>query len=286
MELTTLNIFLQVSQCKSLSKAAISLGMAQSHVSTKIQQIEKELCTELLVRHNKGVELTGAGEILADYAQRILRLVNDAEKTLHAGASHGSLRISAMQSTAQSFLPAMLSEFHQAYPDYRIRMLSGNALTNIDRVLRYECDFAYVAGDVNSAELACLRLTEERMVVVCDRHLSSIEQYFQEDDASVVAFPSGCAYRRHFEEYLSEHGIVPKNVIEYDSIPAILASVCAGMGVAALPGHIINSQVQEGVLCSHELPDNFSFIPLNLCYRNNLKLNEAMQLFIKINQKM
>ena len=79
MEISTLKMFVKVAELKSFSKAATALDIAQSYVSTRIHQYEKELGTELFIRHNKGVELSAQGIILLDYANRILSMVDEAE---------------------------------------------------------------------------------------------------------------------------------------------------------------------------------------------------------------
>ncbi len=284
MEISVLKMFVKVAAFKSFSKAAVSLDMVQSHISTKIQQLEKEIGSELFIRHNKGVELTGQGELLLNYAQKILRLVEEALNAVNSSSQRGILRIGTMQTTAQTFLPSILSEFHRIYPDYRLKISADSASSNLEGLFRYENDFSFVAGDVNSDAIKSIPLTEERLAVISSKPYDSIEEYFIKGESTLITFPAGCAYRRHTEKWLSSLKITLKNIIECNSIPAIVASAAAGMGVAVLPEHTVSDSLTKGVLYANSLSSGFETIALNLCYRDDLKLNDAMHSFVKICQ--
>lgn len=286
MEISTIKMFVKVAELKSFSKAATALNTAQSYISTKIHQYENELGTELFNRHNKGVELTAYGLILLDYAEQILRLTEEAENAVSQNSQKGLLRISTMQSTAQTYLPAILSEFHRKYPDYQLRISTANAIKNIEKLFRFESDFSFVAGKTESDEMLTIKLTDEKLVLISMNRIESLKEHFLKTNCSLIAFPSGCAYRKHTENWLSSQKINLKTVIECDSIAAILASAAAGMGVAVLPEHLVADKIREGSLFSYELTEKYRTIPLNLCYRKEMKLNEAGKSFIALCKKI
>ena len=72
IELGTLQIFAAVADAETLTQASGQLGITQSAVSQAIKQLEKQLATELVVRHSRPVRLTPSGQILKTHAQRIL----------------------------------------------------------------------------------------------------------------------------------------------------------------------------------------------------------------------
>ena len=286
MEISTLKMFVKVAELKSFSKAATALNIAQSYVSTRIHQYERKLGTELFIRHNKGVELSSQGVIFLDYANRILSMVDEAENTLSQNSNAGLLRISTMQSTAQTYLPAILSTFHRQFPEFRLRISTSNATENIEKLFRYEAEFVYAAGQIESEDLALEKLTDENLVLISNHKIKNLRDFLSAGNTSLLAFPFGCAYRKQTEKWLNAQNISLKNIIECDSIPAILSSVTAGMGYAVLPRHLINDHIKSEYVYAHELPDEFSTIPLNLCYRRDMKLNDGMKQFIKINKNI
>ena len=286
MEISTLKMFVKVAELKSFSKAATALDIAQSYVSTRIHQYEKELGTELFIRHNKGVELSAQGIIFLDYANRILSMVDEAESMLRQNSNAGLLRISTMQSTAQTYLPAILSEFHKQFPEYKLRISTSNAAMNIEKLFRYEAEFVYVAGSIDSQDISSVKLTDEKLVLISNQRINNLQEFLSAGNTTLLAFPSGCAYRKQTENWLAEQKLIIKNIIECDSIPAILSSVTAGMGYAVLPQNLVIEHIRNEFLYAHDLPKKYSSIPLNLCYRKDMKLNEGMKKYIEINKKI
>ena len=58
-------------------------------------------------------------------------------------------------------------------------------------------------------------------------------------DRSVIAFASGCSYRRILESWLSQEGMAPGKIMEFASYHAIVACVAAGSGVAIVPRSVL-----------------------------------------------
>lgn len=285
MEISTLKMFVKVAELKSFSKAATALDIAQSYVSTRIHLYEKELGAELFIRHNKGVELSAQGIIFLDYANRILRIADEAESLFSPNSNTGLMRISTMQSTAQTYLPAVLNEFHKQFPEYKLKISTSNAAMNIEKLFRYEAEFIYAAGQIDSKDITSVKLTDEKLVILHNQKIENLQEFLSAGEVSLIAFPSGCAYRKQTEKWLTDRKLTIKNIIECDSIPAIISSVTAGMGCAVLPGHLVNDHIKNGYVYANELPQEFSTIPLKLCYRKDMKLNEGMKKFIEINKK-
>ena len=286
MEILTLKMFVKVAELKSFSKAATAMDIAQSYVSTRIHQYEKELGTELFIRHNKGVELSAQGIIFLDYAKRILRMVDEAENIFSKNSNTGLLRISTMQSTAQTYLPAILSEFHKHFPEFKLKISSSNATGNIEKLFRYEAEFVYVAGSTDSNDISSVKLTDEKLVLISNQKINDLRGFLYAGNITLLAFPSGCAYRKQTEKWLEDQNITINNLVEFDSIPAILSSVTAGMGCSVLPSHLVKEHIKKEFFYANKLPDEFCTIPLNLCYRKDMKLNEGMKKFIEINKKI
>ena len=78
MDIRKLTYFVAVSEQKSFTKAAEILRIAQPALGLQIRQLEQQLKVQLLVRHSRGVELTGAGVILLGHARDILERVEQA----------------------------------------------------------------------------------------------------------------------------------------------------------------------------------------------------------------
>lgn len=122
MNHSTLQIFIQVADTQSVTLAAKRLGRAQSNITTRIQQLEEELVVELFVRGNKKMVLSPAGVQFLSYARRILSLAEEAKQALHPTTPGGSLRLGAMEATAASRLPPLLTRFQQQCPQVDVTL--------------------------------------------------------------------------------------------------------------------------------------------------------------------
>ena len=89
--------FRAVAEVGSISGAARVLNLSQSAVSQKIQQLEDQYGTSLLVRSTQGVRLTAAGEVLYRYVVKLLHTLDEAHDRVRALADErpGPIKVGA-----------------------------------------------------------------------------------------------------------------------------------------------------------------------------------------------
>lgn len=270
MDIQSLMILKAVAETGSFSAAARKLNYAQSHISTQILHLEQELGTPLFRRHNRGIELSSAGEVFLQYANDMARLMDAARQAVaDQNKPSGKLRLAAMQTTAQTILPKALALYHRCYPDVEIEVRTGTSDNNLRAVLAYDADLAFVAGSFAHSELAILPVVKEKLVLVSACGAPPIRSAKELENVTLLLFPVGCAYRRQLEGWLAAEGVVPGDSIVFDSLPAILASICAGLGVSLLPEEVAAPCMEKQTLSVHELPASFSVLPLNVVYRKD-----------------
>ena len=125
VELGDLLIFKTVAEEGGIIKAARKLHRVQSSVSTRITQLESSIGAQLFHRDNRRLSLSPAGEQLLAYAERLLRLSEEARCAVAGSAPAGVLRLGALESTAASRLPQILASYHRAHPGVSIRLSTG-----------------------------------------------------------------------------------------------------------------------------------------------------------------
>ena len=147
MELQTLRFFRTVAEEGSYSAAAEKLNYAQSNLSSRIIQLEKECGAPLFHRHKSGVTLTERGSLLLDYAVRILDLSHEMEKAVSdGGITSGTLTIGSMESMASSTLPEILAEYHKHFTNTEIIVRTGTTAALLKALERHEIDGAFLKG--------------------------------------------------------------------------------------------------------------------------------------------
>jgi DNA-binding transcriptional LysR family regulator len=116
-----------IADTRSFSKAAETLGYAQSAVSQQIATLEKAVGVQLILRPGgpRPVSLTEAGTVLLRHGERILARLGAARadlEALAAGAA-GTVRVGTFQSTGARVLPAVLSRFRATWPHVRVELI-------------------------------------------------------------------------------------------------------------------------------------------------------------------
>ena len=133
----------------NMTKAAERLFITQPTLTRRIQQIEKEFRTTILLRSNKGVVFTPQGEYLAAQGEKLLNFMGEMREK--AGAiergSSGRIKIAVANSYGEYTLPALLQQFKALHANVAfdvITTLSGNVLK---LVRSNEAEAGIIRGD-------------------------------------------------------------------------------------------------------------------------------------------
>ncbi len=254
MQLSDLRIFKAVVEEGGIIRAARALHRVQSSVSARIRQLEASVGAELFVRDGRRMTLTPRGELLLSYAERMLRLSEEAQTALGDSAPSGVLKLGSLESTAASRLPCILSAYHKAHPQVRIELTTAPNDALIAALLERRVEAAFVAEACgNTAGLSMLPLFRERLVLVSSASHKPIRIGRDVAGDSLISFPRGCAYTRVFERWAGRKTLSTLRVLEFNSYHAILACVSAGTGIALVPESVMNSAHRRH-LATHKLP--------------------------------
>src|SRR5438046_10452760 len=93
MDLSDLRIFSAVVREGGVTRAAERLHRVQSNVTTRIRQLEEDLGAALFIREGKRLHLAPAGQVLIDYADRLLALADEARAAVQDRRPRGLVRL-------------------------------------------------------------------------------------------------------------------------------------------------------------------------------------------------
>jgi DNA-binding transcriptional LysR family regulator len=254
LDLDALHIFRTVAEQGGITRAAAKLNRVQSNVTTRVKQLEERLGTRLFLRDRNRLTLSPEGQLLLVYADELLRLSSEAQAAVRSGTPRGTFRIGTLESTAAARLPAILSRYHRAYPDVRIELATGTSGALVARLHALEIEAAFVAEPFTAAGLETQHAFDEELVVIQPRSAPAIRSARDVTGRTVIAFSSGCSYRRRLEEWLGDAGVVPSQVMEFGSYHAIIACVSAGAGIAIVPRSVLKLANVARQLVVGELP--------------------------------
>jgi DNA-binding transcriptional LysR family regulator len=267
MDLVALQIFKTVAEQGGITKAAAKLHRVQSNVTTRVKQLEERLGTKLFLRQHRRLVLSAEGKLLLAYADQLLRLSSEAEAALRNGMPRGTFRIGALESTAGTRLPPILSRYHLAYPEVRIELTTGTTGALIARILDYELEAAFVSEPFAADNLETEPVFVEELVLITPKSDPRIRTPRDIGQRTVIAFATGCSYRRRLEAWLGRANVVPDRVMEFGSYHAIVACVAAGSGIAIVPRAVIRLVQAEREVAVHPLPRDIAKSRTHLVWR-------------------
>ena len=137
MDLWQLNIFCSVVEEKSFSKAGQRVHLSQPTVSSHIKDLESHFGCQLIDRLSKEALPTRAGELLYDYARRLLALKTDAETALaeFQGVIRGRLVVGGSTIPGVYILPAVVGAFTRDHPEVFVSLVIGDTETIVEKTV-------------------------------------------------------------------------------------------------------------------------------------------------------
>jgi DNA-binding transcriptional LysR family regulator len=278
MDLQDLHIFRCVAETGGITRAAERLHRVPSNVTTRIRQLEESLGVQLFLRAGKRMSITPTGQVLLQYAERILALSQEARDALQDSAPRGKLCLGAMESTAATRLPGPLAEFHLRYPQVAIELCTGPTRQLVAQVLNGELDAALVADPPIEERLESVRAFREELILVTEAGHSKIRSPHDVLRRTMLAFASGCTYRRRLEDWFGAGGTDAERIVELSSYHAILGCAVAGMGIAVLPRGLLEIFPDRARLSVHELPASLRKSETRLIWRKGAKSSNVVAL--------
>ncbi|MCD6061431.1 MAG: transcriptional regulator, LysR family-like protein [Moraxellaceae bacterium] len=254
IDLDSLDIFRTVVQEGGVLRAASKLNRVQSNVTTRIKQLEQRLGRPLFRKQGRGLVLSPEGELLLSYTQRLFRLADEAENELKSGRAVGVFRIGSLESTAGSRLAPLLSRFHRQHPGVVVELVTGTTGALLQRVAHFEIEAAFVSEPFTPGALASRKVFEEELVLITGTDVDGVRRASDLAGLTLIAFASGCSYRKRVEDWLGASAVLPARTLEFASYQAMIACVAAGTGFAIVPRSLLATLKSSQDVRQHELP--------------------------------
>jgi DNA-binding transcriptional LysR family regulator len=268
MDLAELKIFKAVAEHGGITRAAARLHRVQSNVTTRVKQLEARVGAKLFHRQGRRLALSAEGRVLLAYADRLLALSSEAQAAVRGHAPHGVFKLGALESTSATRLPPLLARYHRAHPAVRLELLTGTSGALVDKLRREELEAAFVADPFDARGLESRHAFTEELVLIAPKGHARIQAPRDIAERVVLAFATGCSYRRRLEAWLGRSSVVAERVVEYGSYHAIVACVAAGCGIAVVPRSVLRLARAEGQVSTHALPQNVARARTMLVWRS------------------
>ncbi len=276
MEINDLRIFQIVAYEKSISKAALRLGYAQSNITMRIKLLENKLNTTLFIRNNKGTVITPNGEKLLKYADKILELIDEVNDEFLTPKISSTIKIGATQTISASVLPKLFYLFHEENPEVSLTLKTETQKNLLDMILKNELDGAFISDEITSSKIKKVITFKEKLALVSSISIDSINDL---QTPIIVNSDADCPYRKLLQKWLSYNNSKAAAIIEFDSLESILRGIDEGLGISLLPKSILPKNHNFFI---YDLKDDFSELEIKFVVNKNLKINPLLKSFISV----
>lgn len=280
-----LNIFIQVVEQGSFSKAADVLQIHRPTVSKAIQQIEHDLGVKLIHRTTRKLNITAEGDEFYHHARHVLAEVNDMMASFSPTLPpRGRLRLDVPLALAHAILIPNLKHFQSLYPDIDVVLVSSDKKTDL---IAEGVDCLVRLGELQNSSFISRRLGDIRMVTCAAP--SYLQQHGRPETlADLGQHRAINFFSEHSRDVMEWKFIKDGNVVSLrpagnmlvDNSDILLSCGLAGLGIIqatfdALAPHIASGALEE-VLPQYPSVSK----PVSVMYPDRRYLSPKVRVFI------
>ncbi|PXA92386.1 LysR family transcriptional regulator [Nostoc sp. 3335mG] len=246
-----MEVFATIVERGSFSAAARLLGLTPSAISRVVSRLEGRLGVRLLSRTTRALALTPEGEAYHRSALRILRDLDETERSLaDQAAPRGRLRVSATLGHSRKVIIPLIPEFLERYPGIQLDLSLTDTIIDL---IEQRADVAIRIGPLLDSPLMARRLAESTRTVVASpaylaRHgVPQVPEDLLDHNCLGFNFRRAeprWAFRRGDETFL----LAVRGNIEVNSGEAMVQLVHAGMGIARVGSFHVAEDIAAGRL--------------------------------------
>jgi DNA-binding transcriptional LysR family regulator len=285
VELTELRVFLRVAAERSFSRAAMKLHRTQPAVSQAVRRLEDSVGERLFDRATKDATLTEAGRLLRDYAERLLRLSEEAENAVKElrDLRRGRVLIGANEASVHAILP-LIARFRDTHPLVHVDVRRIPARQIGAEVAQGSLDFGVLTFQPGEPKLASIVLGQDELVMLV--HPSHTLAHSREVPLAecgrhtVIAHNDPSHVRDRVLRLFERHHIPPNILISLPSLEGIKRAVGMKMGVALLPRRCAESEIARGELVALAVPEVRLRRQIRFIYRRGGERSHASAAFL------
>jgi DNA-binding transcriptional LysR family regulator len=285
MDLAQLEAFLAVAEERSFSRAAVRLHRTQPAVSQVIRKLEDSLGERLFDRAARDGSLTAAGELLRDYALRLLALRREAASALDElrNLERGHLHVAANEYTCMVLLPAMHA-FREAFPHITFTVHRTLASHVPEELSRRSFELGVISYRPDPEQFRIIAVYNDSLaLIVSPRHPLASRKHIAIRDLGnevFIAHNVASPLRSRVIETFARYQTPLHMDFELPTIEAIKLFVAMGNGVALVPHLTVARELETGVLVRVPVDELEITRVLRVVHRRQTTLSYAARAFL------
>jgi LysR family transcriptional regulator for bpeEF and oprC len=286
-KLQAMEVFVQVVDAGSFTRAAEMLQMPKATVSTLVQSLEAALSAKLLYRTTRQVTVTTDGAAYYERCLRILSDVRDAEESLSRTrlSPSGRLRVDAPTGLSSEILIPALPGFFERYPDIMLEL--GSSDRPVDLV-EEGVDCAVRGGALQDTSLIARRVGVVNFLTAASpsylarhgtpRHPRELDRH---RCVNFFSPKTGKIFDWDFNQGDERIEVPMRGVIALNDSNAYVEAGLAGLGIIQMTDYLVDRHVASGRMVQ-VLPDWHSDpLPVHVVYPQNRHLSAKVRVFVE-----
>jgi DNA-binding transcriptional LysR family regulator len=262
IDLRSLQTFHAVALLGGFHKAAEKLHTSQPAVSARIAQLEQQLKGRLFERDKRGCYLTTQGRELLNYAERMLALETEmVEAVAGRKGLSGTVSLGASDTIVHTWLSDLLKLLNQEYPEITLDVVVDSTASMTAGLTDCTLDIALLMGPVNAGNTENLPLCNYPIswIKSPDLEITSDSPSLSELAAyPIITFARSTRPYWQLKEMFAREGAHKARLFSNSSLSSIVRMAIDGIGIAAIPEHVVPEEIASGKLhvieTSYEMP--------------------------------
>lgn len=240
-DLTDLRLFVQVAECKSITKGAEKMHLSLPAVSNRIKELENQAGVRLLYRAPRGVAVTPAGQVLLQHSLALLSQVENLKDDMQRFCEgvKGHIRVFANTTAVTEFMPKVLAGFLASHPNIDVDLQERLTPEIIRGVLDGTTDLGIMSGPVDADGLEAHHFSTDRLVlaVTKDHPLAALEKvaFSKAIPYDFVGLHESSTLQTFVNKLLREANRRLRQRIQVSNFEALCRMVEAGVGIGVVP---------------------------------------------------
>jgi DNA-binding transcriptional LysR family regulator len=288
MQIESLQVFCDLAETESFTKAAQINKITQSAVSQQISSLERQFDSLLIERSKKKFRLTREGQVLYNFSKQIIQNYDSLHSKLQEikDIISGTIRVATIYSIGLHDLPPYLKKFLKSHPTVNVHVEYRRSNQVYEDVLSNVVDLGLVAYPTRDSRLEIVHLRKDPLVLICHpQHplaKSKSIKFKTLSGKKFISFEPDIPTRKALDKILRENAIAVQHVMEFDNIETVKRAVEIDAGVSIVPQGTVTQEVAKQTLVAIPLEGGDFFRPLAAIYKKSKVVSPAVKKFLAI----
>lgn len=257
MDSQTLKTFLTLANVKNFTQTARLMYIAQSTVTNRIAELEREVGKPLFIRSKKNISLTREGLIFLDYARRILDLQELSIRELNSPAfSRTPLRIGTTNTIYECYLAPVLLEMLKKDSRYAVNLVISHSVSLLQSLQDGLLDLVFTYERLQKAGYRCHRFRTDKLLLVASPANARMQPAVRKEELPGLNYLFCNFALQEVGQFIRE--LFPpfyQFPFEIDNSTKLVQYLQEGIGCSFLPEGLVQPYLEDGSLQAIRLID-------------------------------